>query len=169
MSKFKSLQVLAVCGMLVALDVVLRRFLSFNTWNISIGFSFVAVALAAYWYGPVGGGIVHGLADALGAILFPIGAYFPGYTLSAALIGVLYGIFFYHRTAWWRIALGVVSSQAVCSVLLNSLWITLTSTKGATFLPMVITRLPQAAVMTVVQLLVIPLLLKQLRRLPVRF
>lgn len=168
MSKNKSVQTLAVCGMLIALDVVLTRFLSVNTWNLRIGFSFLAVALAAYWYGPVGGGLVHGLSDLLGALLFPIGAYFPGYTLSAALIGVIYGVCFHRRERFLPIVAGVLLSQGVCSVLLNSLWITLTSTKGATFFAVVLSRLPQAGAMIVVQLVLLPLVLSQVKKLPLR-
>ena len=168
MSKFKSVQTLAVCGMLIALDVVLTRFLSFNTWNLRIGFSFIAVALAAYWYGPAGGAVVHGVSDLLGALLFPIGAYFPGYTLTAAVIGALYGLFFYRNARFVRIAGAVLSSQVVGSLLLNSLWITLTFTKGSTFLAILLTRLPQAGAMTLVQLIVLPLMLFQLKRIPLK-
>jgi ECF transporter S component (folate family) len=169
MSKIKSVQTLAVCGMLIALDVVLTRFLSLNTWNLRIGFSFLAVALAAYWYGPIGGGLVHGISDLLGAILFPTGAYFPGFTLTAALIGILYGACFYRRARFGRIAAGIVSSQLLCSLALNSLWITLTSTKGSTFWAVLVSRLPQAGAMTVVQLILLPLLLSQLKRIPIKF
>lgn len=166
MSKFKSVQTLAVCGMLLALDVVLTRFLSVNTWNLRIGFSFLAVVLAAYWYGPVGAGLVHGLADLLGAVLFPSGAYFPGFTLTAALMGVIFGLCLHRNTRFWRIAAGVVGTQACCSVLLNSLWITVTSTKGATFGAVLLSRLPQAGAMIVVELVLIPLVLSQVKKLP---
>lgn len=155
---------LVMCGMLVALDVVLTRFASVNLWDRRIGFSFAAVALAAYWYGPWTAALVHGAADAIGAVLFPVGAYFPGYTLTAALIGVLYGLCFFDNRRLWRVALGVVSAQAVCSVGLNSLWIAVTNhTPLAALLP---GRLVQAAVMTPVQLAVVPPVLAAAQRLP---
>ena len=69
-------------GVLTALEIVLNRFLSINAWNIKIGFSFVPIVVAAILYGPIAAGIVAALCDFLGAILFPIGAYFPGFTES---------------------------------------------------------------------------------------
>jgi ECF transporter S component (folate family) len=148
--------------MLIALDVVLTRFGSVNLWDRRIGFSFVAVALAAYLYGPIGGMVVHGLADAIGAIAFPTGAYFPGFTVTAMAIGAIYGAFFYRNTKVWRIAVGVVTSQLACSIVLNTLWISLTN--HTPFWALLPGRLTQAAVMTPVQLVVLPLILKAFER-----
>ena len=76
---------MVTCAALIAAAIVLSRFLSINAWNLKIGFTFVPVFLAAYLYGPLGGAIVGGIADFLGATLFPIGAYFPGFTLTCVL------------------------------------------------------------------------------------
>ena len=73
-------------GILIAAEIILNRFFSVNTWNLKIGFSFVPVVLAAILYGPLSGGIVGGLGDFLGAILFPVGPYFPGFTITAFFI-----------------------------------------------------------------------------------
>ena len=78
---------LVTMGLLLALEIVLSRFLSINAWNIKIGFNFVPVAVAALLYGPLGGAIVAAMGDFLGAILFPIGPYFPGFTFTAFLTG----------------------------------------------------------------------------------
>ena len=148
---------LVICGMLIALDVVLTRFVSLNLWDRRIGFSFVAVALAAYLYGPIGGAVVHGLADLIGAILVPTGAYFPGFTLTAAVIGLIYGLCFRRSAGVPRIALGVVVSQLVCSIALNTLWIAITN--HAPYWALLPGRLIQAGIMTPVQLIVLPLVL----------
>ena len=76
---------LALIALLIALNVVLSRFLSFNVWNLKIGFTFVSLIFAAYFTGPVGAAIVGGAGDLIGALMFPIGAYFPGFTLTAVL------------------------------------------------------------------------------------
>lgn len=162
--KQAAIQRLAISGMLLALDVVLTRFGSVNLWDRRIGFSFVAVALAAYLYGPWTAALVHGASDAIGAVLFPVGAYFPGYTLTAALIGMLYGLCFYRNEKIWRVALGVLSTQLLCSVGLNSLWIALTN--HAPYVALLPGRFLQAAVMTPVQLVVLPFALTTVRRLP---
>ncbi len=151
-----------VCGMLMALDVVLTRFASVNLWDRRIGFSFLAVAAAAYLYGPLAAALTHGCADFLGAVLFPTGAYFPGFTLTAALIGGVYGLCFYRRDTLWRTSLGVVAAQLVGSIGLNTLWISLTN--HTPYLAVLPGRLIQAAIMTGVQVVCVPLVLRGVKR-----
>ena len=83
---------LTLMGLLTAVEIVLSRFLSISAWNTKIGFAFVPVVIAAILLGPYRAGIVAALADFLGAVLFPIGAYFPGFTLTAFFMGVIYGL-----------------------------------------------------------------------------
>ncbi len=160
--RWKTVLHVVLCGMLIALDVVLTRFASVNLWDKRIGFSFVAVALAAHWYGPWSAALVHGISDFIGALAFPTGPYFPGYTLTAAVIGLIFGLCFYRNRKWWRIALGVVSGQLVGSLLLNTLWISVTN--HAPYWSVLVGRLLQSALMTPVQLLTLPLVFTALRR-----
>ena len=74
-------------------EVVLSRFLSISTESLKIGFAFVPLVCCAMLYGPVWGAVAGGLADFIGAVLFPIGPYFPGFTLTNALIGLVFGLF----------------------------------------------------------------------------
>ena len=90
MKKGISVQKLVVLGVLIAMEVVLSRFVSISTWNMKIGFAFIPVAAAAILLGPVEAAVCGGMADFLGATLFPIGAYFPG-LCNTYFISVLYG------------------------------------------------------------------------------
>lgn len=72
-------------GLLVAVEIVLSRFCSINAWDLKIGFSFLPVAVAAMRLGPLEAAVVAAVSDFVGAVLFPIGAYFPGFTLTAFL------------------------------------------------------------------------------------
>ncbi len=76
---------------LIALDVILTRFLSIQTQFIRIGFGFIPVALAGIAFGPVYGALCGALGDILGMLIFPQGAFFPGFTLTALLTGAVYG------------------------------------------------------------------------------
>ena len=69
----KRLQMLMRLALLIALEVVLSRWLSFNAMQYKIGFAFVPLAIAAVLYGPLGGMAVGGMSDLLGATLFPSG------------------------------------------------------------------------------------------------
>ena len=85
-SSIRSTHRLAILAMMVAANVVLSRFLSISLWNLKIGFAFIPVVTAAILFGPIAGGIV-------GATLFPIAQYFPGFTITAFFVGAVYGIF----------------------------------------------------------------------------
>lgn len=111
-------------GFCVAMEVILARFLSLHTWNLKIGFSFLPVVAAAYWGGPMAGGLTGALGDLIGALLFPVGAYFPGFTLSAFLDGAVYGAVFRKGIGKKQILLAVLIVQLGISLLLNTFWLT---------------------------------------------
>ncbi len=154
--KEKQLKILARLALLVALEVVLSRFLSIATPHVKIGFAFVPLALAGMMYGPWAGLAVGGLADFMGAMLFPIGPYFPGFTLTTALKGLLFGLFLRNGGGAdvRKVGLAVCLGGIVLSLGLNTLWISiLYDTRYWTLLP---TRVVQ-------ELLVMPLQIVVLR------
>lgn len=149
----------SVClAMLTAMYVVLNRFLSISTSNINLGFAFVATVTAAALFSIHGGMVVGGLGDLIGAILFPKGAYFPGFTLSAVLVGAIYGACLKKSRSFTSVALAAILSQTVSSLLLNSLWVSLLY--GTDFKAVFVTRLPQFLAVTVLQLVISPLIVK---------
>lgn len=161
MFKFNT-KTLTILGLLVAVDIVLSRFLSISAWNIKIGFSFVPIALAAILYGPLAGGLVAAVGDFLGAVLFPIGPYFPGFTFTAFLTGMVFGLFLHKKQNLRNIAGAVLVNQLIMSLLLNTLWISILY--GSPFLPLLETRVFQAVLLGVVQFVVI----RMVGRLPAR-
>ena len=52
MKKGISVQKLVVLGVLIAMEVVLSRFVSISTWNMKIGFAFIPVAAAGFCMRP---------------------------------------------------------------------------------------------------------------------
>ena len=75
--KFK-ISTIPVVALLMALEIILTRFLSINTPIVRIGFGFVPVSLTAIMYGSLWAGAAYAIADVIGALLFPIAGYFPG-------------------------------------------------------------------------------------------
>ena len=56
--------------------------------------SFIPVVIGARLFGVWGGMAVYGIGDLVGAIAFPTGgAFFPGYTVTAAIVGLIFGLF----------------------------------------------------------------------------
>lgn len=153
LEKSNNVNQLAIMGVLIAMDVILARFLSINTPITRIGFAFIARAIAAIVLGPLQAAAVGGIADFIGAIVFPSGAYFPGFTLTAAMIGLIYGLFLHKKVTLPRIVGAVVTSQIVCSLGLNTLWLTVMT--ESSFFALLSTRLIQAVVTGAAQIVTI--------------
>ena len=157
-------KMLVILALLTALNLVLGRPpLSFVIWSNKIGFGFVPVFVAAWLYGPVAAGIVGALGDFLGAILFPIGPYFPGFTATAFVSGVLFGLLLHKRQTLPRISAAVLVNQLVLSLLVNTLWLTILN--ETSFGGMLTMRIVQCAIMLVLEFAVITLLARALNRL----
>ena len=88
---------LAISAMLVTLDLLFTRLLAVNTPLMKIGFGFAAVAMSAMLFGPLWAMLTAALGDLLGSVLFPVGPFFPGFTLTAALTGLIFGLCLYNR------------------------------------------------------------------------
>ena len=155
-----NLRTIVYLGVLTALEIVLNRFLSINAWNIKIGFSFVPIAAAAILFGPIPAGIVGALGDFLGAILFPIGPYFPGFTVTAFLMGAVLGLFLQGRPTVRRTLAAVSINQLILGLFLNSLWISILY--KSPYVPLLGTRIIQCAILLPVQFAVILLIGKAL-------
>ena len=146
-------------GILVAMEIILARF-SIHTWNIKIGFSFVPIVVAAILYGPVAGGLVGAIGDVMSAIMFPVGAYFPGFTLTAYMTGVAFGLCFQKKVTVCNVILSVLIVQGVISQFLNTYWISFLY--GSPYWLLFGTRIYQTIVLSVVQAVSILLIDKKL-------
>ncbi|MCI8481922.1 MAG: folate family ECF transporter S component [Clostridia bacterium] len=113
MSKLKKV---ILSGILLALLIVLNRFISIKTPLLVISFSFVPIMMAAIWLGPQYSTLIAALGDFIGAILFPFGTYFPGFTVSAGLTGLIYGLFLYRKSGQ-----EMTSKQFVIRLLISNL------------------------------------------------
>lgn len=162
MKKGISIQKLAILGVLIAMEIVLSRFVSISTWNMKIGFAFIPVAAAAILLGPVEAAVCGGLADLLGATLFPIGAYFPGFTLTAALTGLEFGLLFHKEQTPLRVVCAVLINQFILGLLCNTYFISVLY--GSDFRALLATRVVQSLILTVVQTAGILILAKILQR-----
>lgn len=122
---------LVLVSMILALQIVMTRFLSIQTPIVRIGFSFIAVALNAALFGPWVAGITGILADLIGMMLFPAGAYFPGFTVTAFLSGFIYGVFLHRDEIKLKhVAIAVVLVSLICNLGLNTLWLSMMQGKA---------------------------------------
>ncbi len=147
---------LVTMALLIALEVILTRFLSINLPIVRIGFGFLPVAVAAILFGPLWAGIGYAVGDILGMLIWPTGAYFPGFTVTAFLVGAAYGIFLYKKTVTWPRLIVTVSIVVLAfSLLLNTVWLSMLY--GKAFLGLLPTRILQCVILIPVQVLTIKL------------
>ena len=162
-----SLRRLAACAMMTALTVVLNRFCSIHTAGWTIGFAFVPVALTAIVYGPLAGAAVGGLADLIGALLFPFGPYHPGFTAVGALMGAAYGWLLHREKPRFfpHVVTPALLNNLLLGLCVNTLWVSqLYGSK--TYWGWFVYRLPEYAVLVPLNLLLLPVLLRLKKRLP---
>lgn len=92
-------RILVESALLVALSVILTRFLSLKisiggVEGVRIGIGVLPIIFAGLRFGAWQGGKVGALADIVGYLFSPGGAYIPVFTLTSALYGVLPPILF---------------------------------------------------------------------------
>jgi ECF transporter S component (folate family) len=147
-----SVGLMVIIALLTAVQIVLSRFLSLPLWNIKIGFGFLPIMLAGILYGPLAGALVGGLSDFIGAILFPIGPYFPGFTLTAAISGAMFGWVLHKRQSFGRVCGVVLFNQLVLGLLINSFWISVLY--GSSYTGLLLSRLVQYAILVPVEVII---------------
>ena len=167
MSKYKKI---VLAGLLLGTLIVASRFLSVKTPIVVISFSFVPIMLSAVILGPKWSALIAGLGDLIGALLFPFGPYFVGYTISAALTGFIYGLFLYKKEEQeisdekflFKIIISSVIVLTFITIGLTTIWVYITSGKAISII--IPTRATTALIMLPVQVMIMYVLEKALRK-----
>ena len=156
MSKIKQT---ILAGLLLATTIVLSRFLSIKTPIVVISFSFIPIMLSGILLGPWWAMIICGLSDLIGALLFPFGAYFVGYTITSTLAGLTYGLFLQRKNNKTnkKLILNLIISSLIvlilCNGVLNSIWIYITAKKA--IMAILPTRLLKQIIMLPIHVIVL--------------
>lgn len=164
-------------GSLVAISIVMTRFVSImvpigGAQGLRISFGEVPIILAGYMFGPVVGGITGIAADILGMLINPQGPYYPGFTISSMLWGVIPGLLTYvfkrdkstlSTYSVKFIAITVSITYIIVAMILNTYW--LSNLYGTAFFILLPARFLNAIISIPVTTIVLNVLLKQLRRL----
>lgn len=166
-SELQNVRCLAVTALLIALNVAmdllgLRIVIS---PTLRIGFGFLCNAAVGMLYGPVVG-IMTGMAtDVLGYFAgnFTMGGYFPGYTLTAMLGGLIYGLWLYpKRVTVLRVIGAKVSINLFCNILLNTFWNSVMYGEG--FLAILPARVAKNAVLLPLECVLLYFVMKIVQR-----
>lgn len=156
MSKIKKI---VLSAMLLAMLIILSRFISIETQFLVISFSFIPIMMSAIWLGPKYSMTISLLGDLIGAILFPFGQYFPGFTISAGISGLIYGIFLYNKkekSDKQFILMLIISSfivLGIVNIFINSLWLHILY--GKAYFIIISTRIIAQIIMLPIQVITI--------------
>lgn len=140
--EFKNLNSIAAAALLIAVHTVLAFVMSFQvTEYLRISISFLANVVIGAFFGPVMGFVCGGLGDLIQFVIKPTGAFFPGWTLNAALACMIYGMFFYNKFPskpldikfMVRCVLVLTLDTLLVNILLGTLWTNVMYGKGFMF------------------------------------
>ena len=124
--ELKKNRTITVVAMLMAIAIVLGSFSIVIGDYIKISFAFIANELTGMLFGPVVGGIMAGLTDILKYIMKPTGPFFFGFTLSAILGGLIYGIILYKKpVSLIRILIAKIIVMLFINLFLNTIWLSI--------------------------------------------
>lgn len=157
-------------SLLLAMHIILSRFLSIKTPLLKISFTFIPTMLCAIWLGAKWTVLLNVLGDLIGATLFPTGTFFIGYTISTAITGLIYGLLLYKKEDdsytdkqfLTRLIISIVLVTCISNIGLNTLWISITT--GKAFIVLLGTRIIKEFVMIPIQIVVILFIEKMLRK-----
>lgn len=159
----KRTRIVVYLGLFIAMNIVLVRILSFMPLpTIRIDFGFISIALSSVMFGPVLGGVTGAVSDIIGYFISPKGPYFPGFTISAFVSGLIYGLVLYKKpNTIFRVIIAAVLSVLLVDVALNTVWLEILYHKG--ILVILPARLLKSAIMLPIQVFVIYVLRRYLK------
>ncbi len=164
----KNVRILTTAGMLLAISVVLGFFKIPITEIIELRFAFLPIACGGMLFGPVIGGIMGVLSDLLGYIVRPTGPFFPGFTISAGVQGLIYGLILYKKpVSVRRIVAAQLADTIAVSLILNPIWLSILYQQA--FTVVFATRIIKTAIMFPINTLLLMAILKPANRFRTNF
>ncbi|MBJ8349709.1 folate family ECF transporter S component [Streptococcus zalophi] len=164
MLQLKNVRVLTLATILAALAIVMGFFKLPISQILELRFASHVIAIAGSLLGPVVAMMVGVISDIGGFFIKPTGPFFPGFTISAALTGLIYGYFLYKKPfSLKRIIMAQVVYTIAISALLNTIW--LATLYQLPFYETFIARLITSAIQLPIHIIILTLLLKGIERL----
>lgn len=146
MQKISKTTAVVISGLLIAIATLLSfTNLPINNF-LQIRFTSIPFAVAGFILGPAYAGVIGGIADVLGHFSRPTGPFFPGFTLSNIVTGIIFGLMLYKKKpVVWRVLIATILNAVIVGLLLNTLWLSMLYGKG--FLPLISTRIVKELIM----------------------
>lgn len=123
-AELRNIRTITTCAVLGAISIILG-YLGIQIGDfIKITFTSTPIQFCAWVFGPVTAPILAAVMDIVNYLIKPTGAFFPGFTLSAAVNAVIFGLMLYRRPlSFKRILIAQLISVALVDCCLNTLWL----------------------------------------------
>lgn len=165
--KFKTNRIVFV-GLFIAVSVILTRVLSFYLMDIiRISFGDIPTMIAGMLFGPFTGAVTGVLSDLVGVLIIPAptgSAFFPGITISKMFVGIIpaLAVRYLKGSRLFKIATGVILTEIVCSMILDTIWLSILLNKG--ILVLLPARLIARTIIMIAEVPIIYLLMERLKK-----
>lgn len=163
---YKDTKVLTSSALLVAMGVIFGFFKIPITSLIEIRFQMLPVAVGGMLFGSVPGGIIGALTDVLAYLVKPTGPFFPGFTISSAVAGILFGAVLKKNATIARILISQILYAVIIGIFLNSWWLHMLY--GTPYVAVLLARLPKELLMIPVNTVLMTLILKPVHQLAMK-
>lgn len=168
MKKLLNTRTLTIAAMLTAVGIILGFFKLPINQLIEIRFGSLPIALTGMMFGPGVAGIVGALIDVGGYLVKPTGPFFPGFTISGVVSGIIFGVMLHgKKCTFYRILLTQAIHTLIVGIIMNSFWLNLLYLKNG-YLAAIITRLPKELVMIPVMSVLLYTVLNSLEKVGIR-
>lgn len=158
LAELKSTRCLVLTALLIAVNVTLDLLgLTIKLPpNLRIGFGFLCNAAIGMLFGPVVAMVAGVGTDILGYFAgnLTMGGYFMGFTITAIVGGLFWGLWLYPRKLTIGRAIGAkVCINLFCNIVLNTLWLSMMG--GEAMKLLLVTRIPKNLLMLPVEIIML--------------
>lgn len=157
---------IALTGVLLAAQIALASYGSLRlTDSLWVSLSHLALAPTAMLFGPVVAAVQAAASDILSFLIRPSGPYFPGFTLTALLSGVIYGVALYRtRCTLAHIVIARAAIVVLLNILLNTLFLAMLY--GPSYFATMPARALKSLIQWPIDCVLLAVVLRLVRRIP---
>ena len=164
MKKLRDTNTLTLAAMLTALGIVLGFLKIPINQIIEIRFGSLPIGIAGMSLGPGIAAIVGALTDIGGYLVKPTGPFFPGFTISGIVSGLIFGFILYNKKPTLaRIVAAEAVHTLIVGIIMNTYWLDMMYIKKGFFVTLV-ARLPKELVMLPINILMLYIVLEAFGR-----
>ena len=124
MQKNAHLRKMVICAVMIAMQIILSRYVGIQTTFVQTSLGFVPIAVTSAVCGPVYGAMCAFISDFLGVVLAGTNVYSPLFTINYVLYALFYSFFLYKKERSVKnIVLSVVLQTVLVAIPLTPLWL----------------------------------------------